>query len=87
MIDKFALHASKLSDPASDAFSVTPHDTNDLPSVSRGIYIGGDGNLSIITLAGTTVTFANLVAGTIVPIRAVQIRATGTTATNIVALV
>ena len=77
--------AVAFSDPAENAIAVTPSDSVDLTGAPcRALYIGTGGNLSVI-IGGATVTFSN-VAGGILPIRASRVRATGTTATNIVAL-
>lgn len=72
--------------PAIDAVAVTPHDTNDLAQTTRALYIGGAGNVKLITISGNTVTFTGLPAGTLLPIRATRIFATDTTATGIVNL-
>lgn len=68
------------------AAAVTPSDTVDLTNTSRSIFVGGAGNVVAIMFDGTTVTFTGVTAGTILPIRATRIKATGTTATNMVAL-
>lgn len=67
--------------------AITPSDSVDLPSVTRGVYVGGDGNVVAVSEAGVAVTFANASAGAILPIRARRINATGTTATGLVALI
>lgn len=58
-----------------------------LPRVSRGIYVGGDGNL-VCRLIGddADVTFTGLTAGTVYPFAVAIIRQTGTTITNSVVL-
>ena len=64
-----------------DATSVTPNDsTTFTPSV---IYVGGAGNVAVITAQGTTVTFVGMLAGSVVPVR-VKAVLTTTTATNLV---
>lgn len=70
--------------PAVNAFAVTPNDSTDLATATRGIYAGGAGDLKVTTLGGDTVTFVGLAAGVIHPIRVARVFATGTTATNIV---
>ena len=47
------------------------------------IYVGGTGNLSVVTEGGTTVTFTAVPVGTIIPIRTSKVLAT-TTATLLV---
>tara|TARA_Y100001938_G_C8012204_1_gene390627 strand:- start:380 stop:889 length:510 start_codon:yes stop_codon:yes gene_type:complete len=50
------------------------------------LYIGGAGNLQVTTVAGDTVTFNGLQAGTFFPVNVVKVFSSGTSATNIVAL-
>lgn len=72
-----------------DAHAVTPSDAAALPGgPCRGLFVGGTGTLTIITAAGTTTTLTIPVGacGFTIPINATQIKATGTTATGIVAL-
>jgi hypothetical protein len=72
---------------AVDAKPVTPSDTVNLPNgPCRAIYVGGAGNLQIITAGGSTATFVGLAAGTVLPMGAVRVLSTSTTATNLLAL-
>jgi len=65
--------------------NVVPHDTNEVRC--RGIYVGGTGNISVIGMEDTVpATFYAVPAGTTLAVSARVIRATGTTATNMVAL-
>lgn len=73
--------------PAEGAVLVTPSDSTDLVTLCRAIYVGGAGNLNIDMADGTTITFSGLSSGQILPVRAKRVRATGTTATNIIAMV
>lgn len=73
------------SDPAYDGAVVTPSDTGSLGSV-RGLFIGGEGNVRVLTSAGTDLTFTGVPAGFILPIQCSRVYNTSTTATNIVAL-
>jgi hypothetical protein len=87
MPDPFASHADGLGSPASNAAAVTPNDGADLANFSRSLFIGGAGNVTVdLVGGGTNVQFASVAAGTILPIRAKRVYATGTTATAIVAL-
>lgn len=82
-------------DQALNAQSVTPNDTTDL-SLSGGDfsntasgalpYVGTAGNIKVTMIGGQTVTFVNIPDGTFMPIQVTRIWATGTTATNILAL-
>ena len=84
--DKFSERTVATSDPAYSARSLTPNDILDLNIVSRALYVGGAGDLSGEMLGGQSVVFAGLTAGTIIPIRVRKVKASGTTATEIVAL-
>lgn len=72
--------------PAEYAVAVTPSNTTDLTNVTRALYIGGAGDVTVDMPDGSTVLFANALAGTILPIRVKRVRSTGTAATGIVAL-
>jgi hypothetical protein len=50
------------------------------------LYVGGTGNVSVITIGGDTITFNGVPAGTTLPIQVVRLRSSGTTATLINAL-
>ena len=65
--------------------AITPNDSTVL-ATTRGLYVGGAGNVAIQAADGTTATLSGVVAGTVLPIQVVKVNATGTTATNIVAL-
>jgi len=72
--------------PAHYAVAVTPNDGADLADTSRALYIGGGGDVKVDMLGSGTVTFVGVAAGTVLPLRADRVYATGTTATSIVAL-
>ena len=88
MADSVLHRDAGLEAPAWDAVAVTPNDSADLARVAtRALYIGGgDGTLSVVMSSGNTVAFTGIGAGTILPIRVDRVRATGTGATDIVAL-
>jgi hypothetical protein len=73
-----------LDSPATAAFSVTPNDSTDFAFYTRGLWIGGAGNLSVQMMNDTILTFSGVPAGTLLPLAVRKVRATGTTATNIV---
>jgi len=86
MTDDFVTYREGLESPADNAAAISPSNSTDLQNVTRGIYVGGSGTVRLITVQGETVSFAGLVAGTILPVRATRVTATGTTATDLVAL-
>lgn len=67
------------------AAAVTPSDANDLTNVTRALWVGTAGSVQVTMRAGQTVTFSNMNVGWH-PIRVRRVWATGTTATNIVAV-
>lgn len=66
------------------AAAITPHDTN--PNVYSAIYVGGAGNVAVVTKNGDTVTFTAPPVGTILPVSTSKVLATGTTATLLIGL-
>lgn len=50
------------------------------------LYVGTGGNLRVLTAGGQDVTFANIIGGTFLPVQVLKVFATGTAASNIVAL-
>lgn len=85
-LDKFVSHGPGLDSPAGYAEAVSPSDSVDLAQASRALYVGGAGNVTVLTVGGQTVTFTSVLAGSILPVRVVRVNFTGTTASNIVAL-
>lgn len=71
---------------ASSATAIAPNDSTDIP-VTRGLYVGVGGDVAVLFADDSTaVTLKGLLAGVVYPLRVKRVRATGTTATNIVAL-
>ena len=71
--------------------NITPNDSTDLPlGVCRAIYVGVGGDISIDDLsgeaAGESVVFVGALAGSVIPVQTARVNATGTTATDLVAL-
>jgi hypothetical protein len=85
-MNPFASRSLSLSGPATDALAVTPNDAADLAQVAIGLYVETGGTLSVITAAGETrdITVADF---SILPVGVRRVRATGTTANGIHALV
>lgn len=85
-MDKFSDYPTTLTAPAREASVIVPNDTADLPQVPRAIYVGQTGNISVRLSAGQPVIFANVQGGSFLPVRAVGVDATGTTAGGLIAL-
>ena len=64
-----------------------PHDTNPVAITPKALFIGTGGHLVVRGVNGSAdVTFRNLASGSVLPFRPGFVRATGTTASDIVAL-
>lgn len=85
-MDSFDSFTPDLVSPARDGAAITPDDGADLPSLPRAIWIGGGGALSMVMAGGGTVTLAGVPGGALLPLRPRRVRASGTSATQIVAL-
>lgn len=73
--------------PARGAAAVTPNDTTDLPTYARALFIGTAGNISVIPVNNDDAAPVTLkVAAGVLPVQVRRVRATGTTAADIVAL-
>lgn len=73
--------------PALECFAITPDDTAILPSLTKAIYVGTGGDIVLRSARGEAdVTFRNIPSGYILDVRVAAIRATGTTADDIVGL-
>lgn len=80
-----SFHTADATRPAAKAVAVTPSDSTTLP-VTRGLYVGSLGDV-VVDMAeeGTSITFANVANGTMLPIQVTKVKA-ATSATNILAL-
>ncbi len=85
--DPFASAVDSVTAPASDCFQITPDDTNDLSQATKALYVGTGGNIVLRSVGSENdVTLRNVVGGSIIDIRTRAVRATGTTASDIVGL-
>lgn len=86
-VDTFKQQPETEWSPATSSVAVTPNDSEELEYVTRALYIGVGGNLSVkLRDDSTAVIFVGVAEGTVLPLQVKQVMATGTTATNIVAL-
>jgi hypothetical protein len=80
MTDPFAGASTGQSGPATRHFAISPSDDTDLALRPRAIVFQTDGAAVLRDEAGTDVTYSRY-AGDVLPVRAVRVLATGTTAT------
>lgn len=70
---------------ATDLVPITPSDTTDLAEACWAIYVNVSGDIRIKTLRGTIVTLSAVPVG-VLPVGASRVYATGTTASNLLAV-
>ncbi|MEM9700241.1 MAG: hypothetical protein AAF943_15790 [Pseudomonadota bacterium] len=81
---QFSNHEPEIIAPISAGEAATPG--TDFRSISRGIFIGGTGDIRLRMKNGEELLFRNAQAGVVYPFQAQQVVASGTTASDIVAL-
>ena len=86
MANPLSNRALPLSGPATDIAPITPDDVNDLPDIAMALYVETGGAISVVTARGQTRTLA-VADYAILPVAVRRVRATGTTATGLHALV
>jgi hypothetical protein len=73
--------------PAVGAEAVDISADDDTPTKpSKGLWVGGVGNVKVDLADGSTVTFTAVQAGTLLPVQVTKVYKTGTTATAMVFL-
>jgi hypothetical protein len=78
-VDTFSTYRAGLKEPCEHAFAITPSDTDQLAYVTRKIWVGSAGNVSLVTAGGETVVFESIPAGTLLEVRAKQVTSANTT--------
>lgn len=86
MPDRFSDNAPSVTGSATHAFPVSPSDTTSLSETTRALYCGVGGDVAVVLSSGAAVTFSNVPAGAILPVRATKVSATGTTAGGLLGL-
>jgi hypothetical protein len=72
---------------ARNAVTIVPHATNAVQPIPDQVYVGGTGDITCRLMGDSVdVVFKAVPVGTLLPIRAQYIRATGTTATLMIGL-
>ena len=86
-IDKFQNEKKTYEMPSNHLFSITPDDVLEQPYITRAIYIGTAGDLTVTDEFNNTVTFFNLVPGILLPLRVKLVKVTGTSAGALIGLI
>lgn len=86
MADRFQGMSDSTTAPARQAFTITPSDTNAIDPLPKAIICGGAGNITLKAVDSAATVTIPVFAGQQLDVRAEKVMATGTTATNIVAL-
>lgn len=86
MVERYPYRAADGTGAARRGFAVTPSDAADLTAETRALYIGQGGDLALILSSGDAITLSGVISGSLLPLRATRVKATGTTAGQIVGL-
>lgn len=85
MADNFSGFADAVFAPARAPFAITPDDTQPLATIPKRIFVGTGGNITLRGIDGKAdVVYKNVANGIYLNVRPQFIRATGTTASDIV---
>lgn len=85
-IDDYASNATGLTSPARKGFSITPHDTNELSHVTRGLLAYTTAGACVVVTADNDTVTVYLALGAVVPVAAKIVKSTGTAAAGITGL-
>jgi hypothetical protein len=84
--DPFSDRQLGLKDPARNSFAITPSDTDQLATVTRWLYVGVSGDVTVLLDGdGASVVLKAMPVG-LYPLCVRQVKATGTAATNLIGL-
>lgn len=87
MADQFQNNADQVSAPATRALAVSPHDSNALTDIPKALFVGTGGNITMRGVNGASdQVWKNVPSGSVLPFRAQYVRATGTSAADLLAL-
>jgi hypothetical protein len=84
MTDTFKTFARSLTSPPEHAVEIAPSDTKILPHVTRALYVGGAGDVSLRMMSGAEVVLRGLQAGSLLPLRIDMVKSVGTSATGLI---
>ena len=86
MANPFPSYLDAPSAPSCAPYSLVPHDTSELTVIPKGIYVGTGGDVTLRGMDSVAdVTYRNLPDASYIAVRAQYVRATGTTASDLIA--
>ena len=85
-LDQFSHHSDSPMSPSRHAFAVAPNDAIPLSPIPKALFVGGAGTVTLRTIDSAADVTLTVQAGQILPLRAAYVRASGTTASGLVAL-
>lgn len=80
------INANTITAPGLDYAAITTSDTTNFNVYTRAIYVGVGGDVVAVNSHNVATTFKNVPTGAILPIMALRVNTTSTTATNLVAI-
>lgn len=80
--DAFSSSSNTATGPLEGGFAITPHDSDELPHVTRQIYAATAGDVAVVWRNGAE-SVEPIAAGERVDWRVRRVKATGTTATGL----
>lgn len=87
MADAFQFVADQVTAPATRAVAVATHDSNPLPDIPKALFVGTGGTITMRGAGGgADSVWKNVASGSVLPFRAQFVRATGTSAADLLAL-
>ena len=79
--------ANNNTSPGQDGYAITPSDTVNFASPFRSIYVGVGGNITLVTMGGSTLLFVGVLQGSILPMSGVRVNSTATAASSLIGIV
>lgn len=86
MANDFADRQLALDSPAQSGYAVSPSDTTDFDNAFRALYVGGAGDVEVVTVKGDVLLFKSVPAGTFLPVSGIRVNDTNTDATFMLGL-
>lgn len=81
--DSFSRFSDSPSAPARRMFDITPHDSAEVDPLPKAIRADGEGTVTLRAAGSDADVTVTMTAGEILPVRALHIRAAGTTVAGI----